>query len=80
MHSGPASSMINSSPVRPHELQLQSLIGAITTSSLRVLATSESYDFNRRTARQTAAATSLTQERCSAVLADPRSAQLLIRG
>jgi hypothetical protein len=35
--------MVNSSPVLPHELQVQSLIGEITTSSLRVLATTKNY-------------------------------------
>lgn len=46
MHSGPGSSMINSSPVPPHELQVQSLIGEMTTSSLRVLATTRNYRSN----------------------------------
>ena len=38
--------MVNSSPVLPHELQVQSLIGAMTTSSLRVLATTRNYSAN----------------------------------
>ena len=38
--------MINSSPVPPHELQVQSLIGEMTTSSLRVLATTRNYRSN----------------------------------
>jgi hypothetical protein len=46
MHSGPESAMVNSSPVRPHELQVQSLIGEMTTSSLRVLATTRNYNSN----------------------------------
>ena len=43
MHSGPGSSMVNSSPVLPHELQVQSLIGEMTTRSLWVLATTRNY-------------------------------------
>lgn len=35
--------MIKSSPVPPHELQVQALIGETTTSSLRLLATTRSY-------------------------------------
>lgn len=38
--------MVNSSPVLPHELQVQSLIGKMTTSSLRVLATTRNYSSN----------------------------------
>ena len=38
--------MVNSSPVLPHELQVQSLIGQMTTSSLRVLATTKNYRSN----------------------------------
>jgi len=38
--------MINSSPVPPHELQVQFLTGEITTSSLRVLATATTYNSN----------------------------------
>jgi len=38
--------MISSSPVPPHEQQVQSLIGEITTSSLRVLATTRNYSSN----------------------------------
>jgi hypothetical protein len=39
--------MVNSSPVLPHELQVQSLIGEMTTSSLRVLATTRNYSSNQ---------------------------------
>jgi hypothetical protein len=38
--------MVNSSPVPPHRLQVQSLIGEMTTSSLRVLATTRNYRAN----------------------------------
>ena len=38
--------MINSSPVPPHELQVQVLIGEMTTSSLGVLATTKNYNSN----------------------------------
>ena len=38
--------MVNSSPVPAHELQVQSLIGEITTSSLRGLATTRNYSAN----------------------------------
>jgi len=40
--------MIKSSPVSPHELQVQALIGEIATSSLRVLTTTKNYRFDQR--------------------------------
>jgi hypothetical protein len=38
--------MVSSSPALPHKLQVQSLIGEMTTSSLRGLATTRSYSSN----------------------------------
>ena len=53
--------MINSSPVPPHALQLQSFSGEITTSSLRGLATKQSYRFSEGPSISPTAATSTVE-------------------